>query len=687
MLREIVSARARRAVCNDFSNAAYYVQHGRLSHWVVFFEGGGGCSTLSDCNQRYLNYPEQMSSPTASSITGGDILSNSRDKNPVFHDYTHVLVPYCSSDAWLGNRTLERFENNMGFAFNYSDVENSNNFVYAGQVILRAVIEDLGNSGLINATDLVLVGSSAGGIGLLNNLEWIKSTVSVTNTRVVLDSSWFIGYTGHHVLQFNVQVEESLNFAPKACQDLSLGYPCCVSPACLFSKGYLDSADTPILAISSLYDIFTLEQPLRRVIETQGQDDQALLALFNGYGSIMNETLIQSHSAYPQLSVYAPSCSQHVYLTPSVELRGSTQNEYRESLFTLTNPIEEGNWERVSVDTETGGSVSLLEALEEWASNSSSKQFFLTDACRGPACGVCPSTISITPDVNLWSPTWNYTVLVLSGLMTLFAALIKTSAYLYMKYLLLQQRLYCLNSSRTARNRSFPKPTHAVNVSCTDLSHHVELVRGRRREGWGQNRDTTDTPKLDSSGDCHATTTTKMERVVPCYKQLCSKWHTERILKEGSSNATTTSTTTTSNNNQSEVIHSGALRPDSGISSTENLLVKISKRPKVVATEEEETMAAGESSSNCGSTDLDTESVNTFSNEGGGDPPMIRKHRKTILMQVNMYINPGELVAIMGPSGSGKTTLLDVLLNKRTTGITDVSIYIVYTYNDIVENE
>lgn len=622
------------------------MRQGSPQHWIIYFEGGGGCSSFPDCNKRYKNHPVLMQSLDASSIVGEDILSSDHDKNRMFYDYTHILVPYCSSDAWLGNRTNERFEDGSSFSFN--DSELADNFVYMGQPILHAVIEDLHELGLKNATDLILVGSSAGGIGLLNSLEWIHSKVSVNNTRVVIDSTWFVSYTGYHVLQFTKEVAQTLNFAPPACHDLSLGYPCCASPACLFSKGYLDATNVPILAVSSLYDIFTLERPLQEVIQQQGRDDQALLALFNGYGSIMNESLIQSYSAYSQLSVYAPSCSQHVYFAPSSlwypggELSTTTLSEYQESPFRLTNPIRAGNWERVKVTTYSGRSVTFLEALEQWASNSTKQ--FITDACSGPSCGVCPSVISVTPEKNLWSPQLNYLVLVLSALMTLVAVFIKSSAYFYMKYLLYKQNVFSMNTNNN-RRRYFPKPTHAVNVSCTELSYHIELVRGEMKNTDQQ--EVTDNPQLQSTR--HYRTHAKLETFVPCFKQLCSKWCTRCISRKNRTNLGS------SGCSQGDLIHCHP-RPDSGISSE---IVQDSFKARHNA----------ESSETNSNSSFDAPSFTSLTNEEG---PPTRQHRKTILNQVNMYINPGELVAIMGPSGSGKTTLLDVLLNKRTTGTIDV---------------
>ena len=37
------------------------------------------------------------------SLLGTDILDQDPVANPLFWSYNHVVIPYCSSDVWLGN--------------------------------------------------------------------------------------------------------------------------------------------------------------------------------------------------------------------------------------------------------------------------------------------------------------------------------------------------------------------------------------------------------------------------------------------------------------------------------------------------------------------------------------------------------------------------------------------------------
>ncbi|KJE94261.1 ABC transporter mdrA2 [Capsaspora owczarzaki ATCC 30864] len=45
-----------------------------------------------------------------------------------------------------------------------------------------------------------------------------------------------------------------------------------------------------------------------------------------------------------------------------------------------------------------------------------------------------------------------------------------------------------------------------------------------------------------------------------------------------------------------------------------------------------------------------------------------KKVQKQLLKDINGYVKPGTMVALMGPSGAGKTTLLDVLADRKTGG-------------------
>ena len=641
--REIDNARSRGAVCNDFSHAIYYMKHSPgSSKWVIYLEGGGGCSSFEDCNQRWTaqggrNRPLMSSMGYPGNVTGEDILSNSRIRNPQFYNHTHVLVPYCSSDAWLADRSNRAFDNQVEFRFNES--RDADNFVYRGRAIFRAVIEDLLNLGLSNASEVVLVGTSAGGIGILNNIQYLNETLSAVGGRspdmfLIVDSAWFIPFENHHAVNFSREVALSLNITTPACLDMTFGVPCCTSPSCLFTRGYLPSNLPPVFTVSSMFDIFTLQESLRETI-ARDSDDQTLLRLFNSYGALLHQSLVQSYRTHRSLSVYAPSCSQHAYLatsslwSPDGHLNATKDGLFQEGAFVLRNPVQSGNWEQVEIEAvNSNAGLSLRDAINKWYQNPSS-QVFYDDSCTGPACGNCPGEISLDPVRNLWSSGINVIVLIVSALFIVVPISIKLASYLYMKYMLYCQKMYVYSVNWVGKNRPrFPKATHAVNVSCTQLTYRINFSN-KLEAPSGE-----DYPQSIEDCQLHA----KVDTFTPCCSQCLPKVTSEAV---GS---------TRYYRNRCCSNHEG-LRSDSGIASSSRSFLNRSLA-SMAESGDSETSSLADSKSE---SDLTT-----------------NISKKKILRKVNMYINPGELVAIMGPSGSGKTTLLDVLLGRRTTGSTEV---------------
>ena len=140
-----------RALCNDFTRAGLFKQTFPAStKWIIFFESGGFCYSADSCNQRFFHpslrqnsaFDDEIAdehfdaaavwkehknqdlsyvvSPLMTSVyrfrnrkdlfpqgglivDGTDILSRNCDENPLFCEYNFVVVPYCSSDLWLGN--------------------------------------------------------------------------------------------------------------------------------------------------------------------------------------------------------------------------------------------------------------------------------------------------------------------------------------------------------------------------------------------------------------------------------------------------------------------------------------------------------------------------------------------------------------------------------------------------------
>lgn len=354
----------RGALCNDFTSAGYFIHKTPgSSNWVIFLEGGGGCNSPRKCNERYIdqrirrkftfkengtifvnvieawntymNDPLTVSSRLMTSlwryanipkggsawiIEGRDLLSKNQVSNPVFYNYNHVLIPYCSSDLWLRATNNYKFALNTDFHFSFDPQATSNQFTFRGAAIYQSVILDLFEfHNLSKASDVILGGTSAGGVGSLNHAQW---TLDILNSRatdarlsVITDSAWFIDFQNTINKQFSnddvqLSLDEDIN---SVCYNIKNPSVCLSAPLILANNSIYPNI--PTLAIFSQYDLYILSQSLLDVTVNTGVIE--IMRIVSEYSGSMNTSLQDAMWHNSNLSYFVTSCFQHVYFATS----------------------------------------------------------------------------------------------------------------------------------------------------------------------------------------------------------------------------------------------------------------------------------------------------------------------------------------------------------------------------------
>jgi len=186
------------ARCADGTGAVMYVRRATrpsaADRWVIQLQGGGACSSADACAQRWCSVGTNFAADKLSSrfapergtrATG--ILAD-QPANP-FQGWNHVFVHYCSSDLWTGRQPAIEVEGTHpteGTPVRYRAAFN-------GASIIDAVVSSLrGEAGpvmagaetlpdLDDADEVVLAGASAGGAGVIHNLDRVAATLRAHN--------------------------------------------------------------------------------------------------------------------------------------------------------------------------------------------------------------------------------------------------------------------------------------------------------------------------------------------------------------------------------------------------------------------------------------------------------------------------------------------------------------------------
>jgi len=225
--------------------------------WLLMLEGGEWCYDAPSCAQRAASQPDLLTSHgwyPHKRFSG--VFETDEAKNP-FHSVAKVYVPYCSSDAWVGDTT-------------------AGGLTFAGQRIVAAVLRALATVHGLGQTPgqrLLFGGCSAGARGAMFTLDsvelmlqaWTESRVDVSG---LLDSPLWIDVAPLATAPTSLQCEAQsalyyLNASARLGEACLAAYPDQDQHwRCLFGEYRMPLLHTPYALNAAQYDSFQLEYAL-----------------------------------------------------------------------------------------------------------------------------------------------------------------------------------------------------------------------------------------------------------------------------------------------------------------------------------------------------------------------------------------------------------------------------------------
>jgi len=236
------------AVCLDGSPAAYFFKAGsevNKTKWILHLLGGGFCMSPEECYLRSQMILGSSKVWPPIMLYGGPISEN-ETYNPDFYDWNHAFFLYCDGGLFSGER-----EDPV--------VYNGETLYLRGHRNLLAIMKDLlQNKGLDKATDVFVVGDSAGGMSTFIHIEEIRSMMPSTVKRFKASpfSGVFLDYPnaeGKMIFGQNLEIVYKLHNSTSNQRCLS-SVPSAMRYKCLFAENLMNFIDTPLFVINSAYD-------------------------------------------------------------------------------------------------------------------------------------------------------------------------------------------------------------------------------------------------------------------------------------------------------------------------------------------------------------------------------------------------------------------------------------------------
>jgi hypothetical protein len=244
-----------QALCLDGSTASYYIRHSptNSSRWVFYAEDGGANCIISEklCQELINSVPYFITSLDKyhpQERNASTIFSDNPANGP-WPDANFIFMNYCSQDGWLGS-----------------------GYYLRGSINFKAIVSQVLKDQDPTTTELVIVGSSAGTIGVFNHIEWIVNSLHypTNNIQMILDSFYapVSQVTPMEVLlplifsplphlpclkDLVMNLPYITNFTSQSMTHWVDGFPCAVVYECMVATGYIPPG-IKTLIISSAWD-------------------------------------------------------------------------------------------------------------------------------------------------------------------------------------------------------------------------------------------------------------------------------------------------------------------------------------------------------------------------------------------------------------------------------------------------
>ncbi|CAM9612922.1 unnamed protein product, partial [Pylaiella littoralis] len=366
----------------------------------VFFLQGGEVSCAH--NPTLCAQDEDETIPALLSmyefLEGDGLLSGDPSANTRFSTYNRIFVPYCSMDMFL-----------LGTESDDGELQ------FRGRHLLEETLRVVLSTVTASNANVVLGGSTAGGVGAFNIASWLLETFDqarlfVAELSVIVDSAFLFDVHGYMVPFLGyLQSDPSAAYSSHCSEEFD-GGPCCLQFACMVQKGYYP-ADSSSAAggvgegrMRGTFALSGLTHPLqaKEMVNHLGSSEVgvATTGAVAGWEASGDDNILRmTDPSLRNLASLYPSASCSCIYGDRGEATGRMcEGSWNDEDIGLKWGISQSadQWDTIQVD-----GVSVRAALEQWWSGrgDASEQVLLIDDCDGLGCNPsCPSELLLAGD-------------------------------------------------------------------------------------------------------------------------------------------------------------------------------------------------------------------------------------------------------------------------------------------------